>query len=156
MDIAPVDIEKVVVLEQKVKSKPVKPVNRKKRSKQCSSSSSSSSLLPLNTLGVERTLQVEESSIGSNRANIPDQSNGDEMKITEDSFQEILRALELYRERLGGCVNYQHKPVLKGKLTRRQLSNIYTDYEYIYLTILGNNPTCNPENPNSPNCPSNL
>eukprot|EP00930_Biecheleria_cincta_P086391 TRINITY_DN75697_c0_g1_i1.p1 TRINITY_DN75697_c0_g1~~TRINITY_DN75697_c0_g1_i1.p1 ORF type:complete len:578 (-),score=124.50 TRINITY_DN75697_c0_g1_i1:98-1831(-) len=52
-------------------------------------------------------------------------------------FEEILQALDRHRSSLGGLLYFSGTPCIEGKVKKRQLAASYSDYEYVYLTILG-------------------
>ena len=52
-------------------------------------------------------------------------------------FAEILMELLKYKSELGGQRNFEGTPEIRRKIKREDFSKSYTDYEYIYLTVLG-------------------
>lgn len=52
-------------------------------------------------------------------------------------FAEILSEVESHQKALGGLKHFKGSPFIDHKVTRKELAESHTDYEYIYLTILG-------------------
>lgn len=52
-------------------------------------------------------------------------------------FAEILMELLRHQTALGGLRNFRGHPRIEHKVTRDELVNGYTDFEYVYLTVLG-------------------
>lgn len=64
-------------------------------------------------------------------------------KLPEDAkdlppfFAEILLELMNVQGQLGGLQNFSDYPTIDHKVKAKEFQNAYTDYEYIYLTVLG-------------------
>lgn len=52
-------------------------------------------------------------------------------------FAEILEEVERHQSALGGRQYFTDRPRIEKKVRRQELSFEYTDYEYVYLTVLG-------------------
>lgn len=52
-------------------------------------------------------------------------------------FSEMLVEVAKFQAQLGGTKNFPGAPTITHKVKREDFSSAYTDYEYIYLTILG-------------------
>jgi len=52
-------------------------------------------------------------------------------------FQDILVELVRHQRQLGGKVHFPDYPTLQHKVKREEFSGGYSDYEYVYLTVLG-------------------
>lgn len=52
-------------------------------------------------------------------------------------FQEILDALGRFEHELGGVRHFKGRPMIERKVKASDFRNAYTDFEYVYLTILG-------------------
>lgn len=52
-------------------------------------------------------------------------------------FEEILQDLERHQSSLGGLLYFSGTPYVEGKVKKKQLAASYSDYEYVYLTVLG-------------------
>mmetsp|Transcript_38661 Transcript_38661/g.106500 ORF Transcript_38661/g.106500 Transcript_38661/m.106500 type:complete len:410 (-) Transcript_38661:174-1403(-) len=52
-------------------------------------------------------------------------------------FAEILAELARCRSQLGGVRNFEGAPQILRKVKQKDFASSYTDYEYIYLTVLG-------------------
>lgn len=52
-------------------------------------------------------------------------------------FSEILEELDNHQTELGGLKHFRRRPYIQGKAKRKELAATHSDYEYIYLTVLG-------------------
>lgn len=52
-------------------------------------------------------------------------------------FLEILEDLERHQRILGGTKHFRERPHIEKKITRQELTSSHSDYEYVYLTVLG-------------------
>jgi len=52
-------------------------------------------------------------------------------------FLEILEDLEHHQRILGGAKHFRQRPHIERKITRQELASSHSDYEYVYLTVLG-------------------
>ncbi|CAE7299050.1 unnamed protein product [Symbiodinium natans] len=52
-------------------------------------------------------------------------------------FMEILAALWMHKGSLGGFKHFPERPCLGQKVTREDFCSGYSDFEYVYMTILG-------------------
>lgn len=52
-------------------------------------------------------------------------------------FQEILAELSHAEQRLGGVRNFKGRPRIERKVKACDFRRVYTDFEYVYLTVLG-------------------
>mmetsp|Transcript_58707 Transcript_58707/g.188781 ORF Transcript_58707/g.188781 Transcript_58707/m.188781 type:complete len:388 (+) Transcript_58707:68-1231(+) len=52
-------------------------------------------------------------------------------------FTEILQELERHQRKLGGLRHFQDRPYIERKMKRKELAGQHSDYEYVYLTVLG-------------------
>mmetsp|Transcript_128391 Transcript_128391/g.256451 ORF Transcript_128391/g.256451 Transcript_128391/m.256451 type:complete len:514 (+) Transcript_128391:121-1662(+) len=52
-------------------------------------------------------------------------------------FSEILEDIERHQRLLGGLKYFQQRPHIERKMKRQELASSHSDYEYIYLTVLG-------------------
>jgi len=71
-----------------------------------------------------------------------DDADEDENAVAENIslpffFEEILQALDRHRSSLGGLLYFSGTPCIEGKVKKRELAASYSDYEYVYITILG-------------------
>ncbi|CAE8609278.1 unnamed protein product [Polarella glacialis] len=51
-------------------------------------------------------------------------------------FEEILSELEQYQKQLGGLHHFKTKPHIERKVKKEEFTSAYSDYEYVYLTVL--------------------
>jgi len=54
-----------------------------------------------------------------------------------EAFEEILVALRPFCDELGGVSNFEGSPSIKQKVRAEDFRSSYSDYEYVYLTVLG-------------------
>lgn len=52
-------------------------------------------------------------------------------------FGEILKELSVCKQEFGGVRNFSNHPCITHKVKQKDFTNTFTDYEYIYLTVLG-------------------
>ena len=52
-------------------------------------------------------------------------------------FSEIISELDQRKAQFGGMRNFPRKPIISRKVKADELRTRYTDFEYIYLTVLG-------------------
>merc|ERR1719316_246365 len=52
-------------------------------------------------------------------------------------FAEMIAELHRYEREFGGVRNFPGRPRIEKKVTRQDFCSMYTDFEYIYLTIVG-------------------
>jgi len=65
------------------------------------------------------------------------QPTPEELAVVPPFFSEMLVELNKLQSQLGGTKNFSCAPKIMQKIKREDFSAAYTDYEYIYLTILG-------------------
>eukprot|EP00927_Polykrikos_kofoidii_P070707 TRINITY_DN67107_c0_g1_i1.p1 TRINITY_DN67107_c0_g1~~TRINITY_DN67107_c0_g1_i1.p1 ORF type:complete len:535 (-),score=75.07 TRINITY_DN67107_c0_g1_i1:320-1924(-) len=69
---------------------------------------------------------------------VSDEHWDQEMTQLPPFFSDIITELDRHKEELGGSTYFKAcKPFVERKVKRRDLANSYSDYEYIYLTVLG-------------------
>mmetsp|Transcript_90714 Transcript_90714/g.142435 ORF Transcript_90714/g.142435 Transcript_90714/m.142435 type:complete len:426 (+) Transcript_90714:56-1333(+) len=65
------------------------------------------------------------------------QPTEDDFAVVPPFFAEILRELSKVQADFGGTRNFRGAPEIDHKVQRKEFQASYTDYEYIYLTVLG-------------------
>jgi len=64
-------------------------------------------------------------------------SSGQSAQDVPPFFAEVLDELSKHQHELGGLLNFSNCPHISHKIKQKDFANSYTDYEYIYLTVLG-------------------